>query len=134
VVGLSKAANWGLQLTADHPDRVHGLVLVGASVTLTARSEERVRAAAAVVAAPADLPPSRVPEVRPDPPAHWVKYNGAYWRERFDDFAWFFLGQCFTESHSTKQIEDGVGWALQASGEVLTAEHDAAHCSGEQLL
>jgi pimeloyl-ACP methyl ester carboxylesterase/predicted glycosyltransferase len=132
VVGLSKAANWGLQLAADHPRRVHGLVLIGASVTLTPRSEERVRAAT-LAPAPADLPSSRVPEVQPDPPSQWVKYNTGYWRERYDDFAWFFLGQCFSERRSTKQIEDGVGWALETTGEVLATEHEAGYPESDEV-
>jgi pimeloyl-ACP methyl ester carboxylesterase/predicted glycosyltransferase len=132
VVGLSKAANWGLQVAADHPSRVHGLILIGASVTLTPRSEERVQAAS-ITAAPADLPPSRVPDVAADPAWHWVKYNGRYWRERFDDFAWFFLGQCFSELHSTKPIQDGVGWALETTGEVLVTEAEAGYPESDDV-
>jgi pimeloyl-ACP methyl ester carboxylesterase len=31
----------------------------------------------------------------------------------------------FTEPHSTKQIEDAVGWALETDGEVLVDTYDA---------
>jgi hypothetical protein len=40
----------------------------------------------------------------------------------------FFFGQMFTEPHSTKAIEDCVGWGLETSGEILVAAQ-----SGETL-
>jgi hypothetical protein len=57
-----------------------------------------------------------------DPNAHWAKYNREYWRTDHEDFLWFFVGKCFSEPHSTKQIEDGVRWGLETSGEVLVAD------------
>ena len=45
----------------------------------------------------------------------------------YEDFLWFFFGQCFPEPHSTKPIEDGVGWGLRdRRGEVLVAESQAS--------
>jgi pimeloyl-ACP methyl ester carboxylesterase len=41
--------------------------------------------------------------------------------------------QCFTEAHSTKQVEDSVGWGLETSPEVLLAEA-AAPEPGEETL
>ena len=35
------------------------------------------------------------------------------------DFLEFFMSKCFTEPHSTKQIEDAVGWGLETDPEVL---------------
>ncbi len=55
----------------------------------------------------------------------WAKYNRYYWLDHYQDFLEFFFSQCFTEAHSTKQIEDAVGWGLETSPEVLLAE-DAA--------
>ena len=40
----------------------------------------------------------------------WAKFNRHYWLEHYEDFAGFFFSQVFTEPHSTKQIEDSVGW------------------------
>ena len=41
----------------------------------------------------------------------WAKYNKYYWLEGdYSDFLRFFFSQMFTEPHSTKQIEDCVGW------------------------
>ena len=46
----------------------------------------------------------------------WAKYNKHYWLDGgYDDFVEFFFGQMFTEPHSTKQIEDCVGWGARRS-------------------
>jgi predicted glycosyltransferase len=74
---------------------------------------------------PPPMAPSRVPELGEDPPEHWAKYNRGYWREHYEDFLSFFLGQCFPERHSTRQIEDAVGWGLETTGEVLVTESRA---------
>ncbi|HEY7225158.1 MAG TPA: alpha/beta fold hydrolase [Micromonosporaceae bacterium] len=131
VVGLSMAANWALQLAADHGDRVLGTVLIGPTVPL---GEPNPARASAYPAGPgATLAPSRVPIGGTDPATDWVKYSPAYWSEHFEDFAWFFFGQCFPEPHSTKQIEDCVGWAGETSAAVLAAEFDVAYPSPEQV-
>ena len=49
----------------------------------------------------------------------WAKYNRHYWRRDYRGFLEFFFGQVFTEPHSTKQIEDCVGWALDTTPETL---------------
>jgi predicted glycosyltransferase len=49
----------------------------------------------------------------------WDKYNRHYWLENYRDFLEFFFGRAFTEPHSTKQIEDCVGWGLETTGEIL---------------
>jgi pimeloyl-ACP methyl ester carboxylesterase len=38
-----------------------------------------------------------------------------YWRHRHEDFLWFFFGQVYPEPHSTKPIEDAIGWGLDTS-------------------
>jgi pimeloyl-ACP methyl ester carboxylesterase/predicted glycosyltransferase len=51
----------------------------------------------------------------------WLRYNAVQWREELPAFAEWFISRCFPEPHSTKPIEDGVGWALQTDGETLVA-------------
>jgi hypothetical protein len=68
-----------------------------------------------------------------DPDEHWTKYNRHYWCDRYEDFAWFFFGRCFTEPHSTKQIEDCVGWALETSPQVLSVEADGRLPAREEV-
>jgi pimeloyl-ACP methyl ester carboxylesterase len=131
LVGLSMAANWALDLAANHAHRVHGTVVIGPSVPIAVGRLERDVYLNVDGPAP-DLEPSAVPGLAPDPIEHWAKYNREYWRHRHEDFLWFFLGQCFSEPHSTKQLEDGVGWGLETTGDVLaieSASHDGTATS-----
>ncbi len=38
------------------------------------------------------------------------------------------VGRIFTDPHSTKQIEDATGWALEIDGETLAATHLGLEC------
>ena len=50
----------------------------------------------------------------------WAKYNKHYWLGGgYDDFTEFFFHKMFSEPHSTKQIEDCVGWAHEISPQTL---------------
>jgi pimeloyl-ACP methyl ester carboxylesterase len=53
----------------------------------------------------------------------WARYNSHSWRRDYPGFVEFFFDQVFCEPHSTKQIEDCVGWGLETDVETLiTAE------------
>lgn len=107
VVGHSMGAQRGLILAAEHPDRVAGLVLICPATPLPPASP---RAGAQVGF---DEPPSTT--------EGWAKFNRHYWRDHFEDFLRFFFSQVFTEPHSTKPIEDAVGWGLETTPAVLAA-------------
>lgn len=109
-VGLSLGAAYGTRLANLHPERVAGLVLIAPALPLTPPSPERARAAEQFL------------EPYPDPPRGWEKYNAAYWRDHYEDFATFFFEQCLPEAHSTKPREDAVAWSLETGPEVLVAE------------
>jgi pimeloyl-ACP methyl ester carboxylesterase/predicted glycosyltransferase len=109
VVGVSCAALWGVLLAAEHPERVAGAAFIGSAVPLAPPLPERA-------VYPFDDPL--------DTDEGWAKYNIHHWLRDYRDFLEFFVGKCFTEPHSTKQIEDTVGWALETTPEVL-ADHDA---------
>ena len=47
--------------------------------------------------------------------------NAVHWREEYPEFAEWFISRCLPEPHSTKAIEDGVGWALDTDPETLIA-------------
>jgi len=127
VVGLSRAANWALELAAEHPSRVLGTIVIGPAIPLGP-------AVTRALADPAsDLAPSRVPMGETDPPEHWAKYSRQNWLANYDDFLWFFMGQCFTEPHSTKAIEDGVGWGRETDAAVLVAESAAPRPDQETI-
>lgn len=124
VVGLSKGAQFGLRLAALHPARVLGLAMIGPSLPLgpAAPGREAIE----------DL----FWEPYPENPQGWDKYNLAYWHADYPDFVEFFFGQAFSEPHSTKPIEDAVGWALQGGPEILEADanHPLLGISGEEAF
>jgi predicted glycosyltransferase len=49
----------------------------------------------------------------------WNKYHRDYWLRDYGDFARFFLGNVFSDPHSTKQLEDGLEWAAETTGKTL---------------
>jgi pimeloyl-ACP methyl ester carboxylesterase len=104
VVGLSCGALWGTLLAADHPERVAGAVFIGPAVGLAPPHPER-----AVYSF----------HDRLDTDEGWAKYNQHYWLEHYEEFLEYFFARIFTEPHSTKQIEDCVGWALEKTPETL---------------
>ena len=103
LVGLSAGALWGALLAAEHPERVEGAVFIAAAAPF---AQHAVR-----TTAPFDDPMETY--------EGWDKYNRHYWLENYRDFLEFFFGQVFTEPHSTKQIEDCVGWGLETDGATL---------------
>jgi pimeloyl-ACP methyl ester carboxylesterase len=110
VVGLSLGAQYATRLAALHPERVIGLALIGPALALGEPLPER----AGIV--------DNFHRPYPQDPDGWEKYNLAYWHDHYDDFARFFFEQVFAEAHSTKPIEDAVGWALEGGPDILEAE------------
>jgi pimeloyl-ACP methyl ester carboxylesterase len=104
LVGLSCGALWGTLLAADHPERIAGAVFIGPAVGLAPSHPERT------------VHPFHD---RLDTDEGWAQYNQHYWLEHYEEFLEYFFGQIFTEPHSTKQIEDCVGWALETTPETL---------------
>jgi pimeloyl-ACP methyl ester carboxylesterase len=51
----------------------------------------------------------------------WGRINAVHWRESFPEFAEWFVSRGFSEPHSTKGIDDGVGWALDTDPATLIA-------------
>jgi pimeloyl-ACP methyl ester carboxylesterase/predicted glycosyltransferase len=106
LVALSLGSTWALELGALHPERVAGIVFIGPALPLVPMSKDRL---AYSFTKPLDTTDG------------WAKFNQHYWREHYRDFVEFFVGQIFTEPHSTKPIEDGVGWGLETDPETLIA-------------
>ncbi len=105
LVGLSCGALWGTIVAADHPERVDGVVYIGPAVALAPGHPER------------QVPNAFDDEL--DVYEGWAKYNSHYWAREYRDFLEFFFTKCFPELHSTKQIEDCVGWGLETDPETL---------------
>ncbi len=120
VVSLSLGAQRSLLLAAEHPERVAGLVFIAPSVSL---GEGPVRRTTGFD----DMPPTR---------EGWDLYNRHAWRREYPAFLDFFFGECFTEPHSTKQIEDAVGWGTEIGpdGLTLTQESDGLDAATTEAL
>ena len=110
LVSLSMGAQWALTLAAEHADRVAGAVFIGPTLPIAPRYDTRVYYSFDDVL---------------DTDEGWAKYNRHYWLRDYRGFLEFFFSQCFPEPHSTKQIEDCVGWGLETTPEVLLAKEDA---------
>jgi pimeloyl-ACP methyl ester carboxylesterase len=105
LVGFSMGAQRGLLLAAEHPERVEAAVFVGPAypgggVLLDERTGYEW-------------------EDELDTDEGWAKYNKHYWLRDWEGFVRFFMSKMFTEPHSTKPIEDTVGWALETTGETI---------------
>ncbi len=104
LVALSCGALWATALAADHAGRVEAIAYIAPAVALAPSHPERERFAF-------DEPL--------DTSEGWAKYNSHYWTRDYEDFLAFFFAKCFNEPHSSKQIEDCVGWALDTSPQTL---------------
>src|SRR3954468_537932 len=107
VAGVSRGGVITAVLAATSPERVTGAVLIGAALKSLAP------------AFPEQLAHSFTAELDTD--QGWARYNRHYWRRDLRGFGEFFWGEVFAEPHSTKPIEDGVGWTLETDAEVLVA-------------
>lgn len=111
MVALSRGAQYLLELGRLAPERVAGAVFVGpmfphAPSRWTLLLHPRLRG-----------------RFGKPLPAYlgWARMNAVYWRERYPEFAHWFISRCFSERHSTKGIEDGIGWALDTDPATLAA-------------
>ena len=116
LVSLSAGARWTLLLAADHPERVAGAVFICPSVPLGERMPGRHHAF----------------DEELDTDEGWAKYNKHYWRRDYPGFLEFFFSRMFTEPHSTKQIEDAVGWGLETDAETLIATMEAPSADADR--
>jgi len=115
LVALSLGATWALELGALHPERVAGIVFIAPALPLGQSDPKRAYSFTE----------------RLDTTDGWAKYNRHYWREHYREFLDFFFAKMFTEPHSTKPIEDTVGWGLETDPETLIATRLGSSAHGE---
>jgi pimeloyl-ACP methyl ester carboxylesterase/predicted glycosyltransferase len=112
MVSLSRGAQYLLELARIAPERVAGAVFIGPMFPYTPSHWS-------VLTHPASL---RLSFQRPFPAYRWWGHmNAVHWREDYAEFAEWFISRCLPEPHSTKGIEDGVGWALDTDADTLIA-------------
>src|SRR6266567_1942723 len=104
LLGVERAAvvSWcggvGVLLAAEHPERVTALVEIAPDSPLTTD--------------PGEQQGYSFDEVL-DTDEEWAKWNRHFWLRDWPGFVEFFMSEMFSEPHSTKQIEDAVGWGLE---------------------
>ncbi len=104
LVGFSLGSRYAVRLAAEYPERVLGAVLIGSAINVGGFSSDRP-----VIEFEADL---EVDE-------GWARYNAHSWRRDWPGFVEWFFGQVFNEAHSTKHIEDALGWGLETDPETM---------------
>ncbi|MGA7997566.1 MAG: alpha/beta fold hydrolase [Bradyrhizobium sp.] len=105
LVGLSLAGMHASVLAAHHPERVKAAILVGTVASIGPPNHDYL--------SPANFLAKR------DHFEGWNKFNRDYWMTNYPDFAAHFVGNIHSDPHSTKQIEDGIGWANETTGATL---------------
>ena len=110
VVGLSFAGMLACALAAYYPERVKAAILGGTSATIGPGY------------------PYMTPQhflAKHERFEGWNKYNREHWLACYPDFAEHFVRNIFSDPHSTKHIEDGIGWASDTTGPVLAKTVEA---------
>lgn len=110
LVGLSYGGMVACCIAAHHPEKVKAAILVG---TVASIGPNR---------------PHMTHEhfyAKHERFEGWDKYNRAHWLADYPDFAEHFIRNICTEPHSTKQIEDGIEWALDTNGPVMVKTVEA---------
>jgi pimeloyl-ACP methyl ester carboxylesterase/UDP:flavonoid glycosyltransferase YjiC (YdhE family) len=105
IAGVSDGGVLGAVVAAHYPDRVSGALLSAPALWSLGISNPDRKAY------------SFEDELGVD--EGWALFNEHAWRRDLAKFAQFFWSQVFTEPHSTKQVEDGVGWTGETDAEVL---------------
>jgi pimeloyl-ACP methyl ester carboxylesterase/predicted glycosyltransferase len=112
MASLSTGAQYQLQIARLAPERVAGAVFIGPLFPYTLSQNT-------FYLDPLAQRISRRFHLRE--PVGWAHMNPVYWRQDHRRFADWFIARCLPEPHSTKPIEDGVGWMLDTDPVTLAA-------------
>jgi pimeloyl-ACP methyl ester carboxylesterase len=108
--GLCSGAGLCTILAAERPDRVLGVFAVNPGLALTPPLPHRLQH---------DF------DAELDTDTGWAKLSRHYWLRDWPGFTEFFFSEMFPEPHSTKQIEDTVGWAVETTAETMLIDHES---------
>jgi pimeloyl-ACP methyl ester carboxylesterase/predicted glycosyltransferase len=103
MIGWSRGGKWAAYVASLHPQRVLGAVLIAPGIPFTPHPQ---------ISAERFLGDHAEAE-------GWDRFSLASWQRDWPGFAEFFFGQAFPEPHSSKQTEDGIGWALETDPETI---------------
>ena len=117
VVSLSLGAQRALLLADEHPERVAGAVFICPAVALAPAPPERRQYSF---------------EETHATDAGWAKDSRSFWLRDWHGYLEFFFSQMFSERHSTKQIDDAVGWGLETDAATVLLGEDASFLDEEQ--
>jgi pimeloyl-ACP methyl ester carboxylesterase/predicted glycosyltransferase len=119
VVSLSVGAQTALLLAGEHPERVERLVFLSPALPLGhPLPEQTIHSFDEIL----------------DTDEGWARMNRFYWRRDWRGFAEFFFSRVFTEPHSSKAVEDAVGWALETDAETMLVEARRRRFSTDEIL
>ena len=110
VVGICTEAWTATLLAGEHPQRACGLVFFAPVSPYGESMPEREATSFDGVL---------------DSHEGWAKENRHYWLSNYRDFLEFFFSEAVCEPHSTKPIEDAVGYGLETDPKTLIATVDA---------
>jgi pimeloyl-ACP methyl ester carboxylesterase len=119
LVSLSLGAQRALLAGDRRPERVLGQVFVGPALPFRTHP------------ARARFGPRFLEVLETD--EGWAKLNAHYWRRDYRGFLEFFFSEAFPEPHSTKQIEDTVGYGLEIGPDALIAATSAPEVGAARL-
>ncbi|MGZ4214245.1 MAG: alpha/beta fold hydrolase [Actinomycetota bacterium] len=111
MVSLSRGAQYVLELARIAPERITGAAFVGPMFPYTPSQWSVL------------LHPRLAPWFEKPQPVYrwWGRMNAIHWMQDYRGFSEWFISRCLPESHSTKPIEDGIGWALDTDPKTLIA-------------
>lgn len=114
LVGLCVDGVWrAIRFAAASPERVLGIVAFSVGVPRLAPPQ------------PHYLSAGKTFDVELPSYDGWAKMNRHHWRNDYADWVQFFFSEITSEPHSSKAIEDAVGWALDGSVDSMLADHHA---------
>jgi hypothetical protein len=110
-----------MQIAAEHPDRVLGIVAIAPGVPLLSPPHPN----RADVLERWDVPI--------DDPQGWEKFNRHYILADQRGFLEFFFGEMFPEPHSEKHLEDAVAYGLDGRPDVLVMDDELGFSTREEV-
>lgn len=104
---------WVLDLAARYPNRILGVVAIAPAVPLASVHPNRAKYIATF-------------DEVPDTEEGWAKVNRHYWLKDWRGYVTFFFDKMLPEPHSTKHLEDIVGWCVETTPETMLLNRLAA--------